>query len=126
MERLLTYRGVVLGFIYASGEVQSDVEEVDDLLVHLGSHLEPVVLIHLLYLLPELLSEAVGQGAHCQAIIPVEAEVDREVLELVEEEESDKVCCLGSVITSHCFVELFPQRRIKEHRKSSLKNIVFL
>ena len=78
--------GLHVGLVSASGEVQSDVEEVDDLLVHLGSHLEPVVLIHLLYLLPELLSEAVGQGTHCQAIIPVEAEVDREVLKLVEEE----------------------------------------
>ena len=67
--------GLHVGLVPAGVEVQSDVREVDDLLVHFGRHLEPVVLIHLLYLLPELLSEAVGQGAHCQAIIPVEAEV---------------------------------------------------
>ena len=100
--------GLHVGLVSASGEVQSDVEEVDDLLVHLGSHLEPVVLIHLLYLLPELLSEAVGQGAHCLAIIPVEAEVNREVLKLVEEEESDEISCLSSVEASHCYVELLP------------------
>ena len=98
--------GLHVGLVSASGEVQSDVEEVDDLLVHLGSHLEPVVLIHLLYLLPELLSEAVGQGAHCQAIIPVEAEVNREVLKLVEEEESDEISSLSSIEAAHRHVEL--------------------
>ena len=58
----------------AGVEVEGDVQEVHHLLVYLGGHLEPIVLIHPFDLLPELLSEEVGQGAHCQAIIPVEAE----------------------------------------------------
>ena len=70
---------LVIGPVSAGVEVQSDVEEVDDLLVHLGSHLEPVVLIYLHYLLPELLSKTFGQGAHCQAIIPVKAVVNRSI-----------------------------------------------
>ena len=36
-------------------EVQCDVQEVDDFLVDLGRHLQPVVLVDLLDLLPQLL-----------------------------------------------------------------------
>ena len=79
-------------------EVQCDVQEVDNFLVDLGRHLQPVVLVDLLDLLPQLLGEAVGQRADCQAVIPVEAAVDREVLELVEEEESDEVGTFSSIV----------------------------
>merc|ERR1711928_191966 len=40
--------------------------------------------------------------------LPVEAEVNREVLKLVEEEESDEISSLSSIEAAHRHVELLP------------------
>ena len=58
--------GLHVRSVPASGEVKSDVQEADDFLVYLGCHFESVVLVHLLYLLPQLLCQPVGEGADSQ------------------------------------------------------------
>ena len=89
-------------------EVKSYVKEVDNLLVDLGRHLQAIVLVDPLDLLPQLLCQPVGECAGSQSVVAVKADVDREVLELVEEEESDEIRTFSPVVRPHGDVELLP------------------
>ena len=88
------------------GEVQLNIKKVYNFLVYFSCDFQAVFLIHLLNLLPQLLCEAVGQRAGSQPVVTVESELNREVFELVEEEESDEVRRLCSVKRPHGDVEL--------------------
>ena len=64
-------------------QVQGKIKKIDDFSVHLTNHFQTVVLENLLSLLPQFLSEASSQRTHVQPIVPVEAEVDREVTDIL-------------------------------------------
>ena len=89
-------------------EVKSFIKKVDNLLVDLGRHLQAIVLVDPLDLLPQLLRQPVGECAGSQSVITVKANVNGEVLELVEEEESDKIRSFGSIVRAHGDVKLCP------------------
>ena len=86
-------------------QVEGDVEERDDLLVHNDGDAEAVGLEDVRDLLLESLVLLGLQGAHPEAIVAVQADVGWQVLELGEQEQADDVRALGAVVASHGDVE---------------------
>ena len=88
-------------------QIQSDVQEVDDLLIDRNKiQGEAILLEYSIKLLPGYISASGGLRGYCKPVIFVGSNIDWQMLNLAEEVENTDVTCLSPIIGTHCDVKV--------------------